>query len=402
MKNSLKAFALVLLAGSLVGCEKGTFNSAPLDSSSSPVSSSTVSSSQSSASSSKGTSSDIVTSWTDAAQFVFKLNSAGTGYIVTGYSGSDESVAIPPSYLNLPVMEIGDYALTSSNLVSVVIPASVTIISYAAFGSTTKLVSVSVVSENPCYQSIDGVLFSKDGKTLLYYPGGSSRTSYVIPSIVTSVGKAAFSSYSVLTSITIPNSVTSIGEGGFAGCSKVASYQIPASVTNIGYGAFGYNLAVTSFSVASENPCYQSIEGVLLTKDGKSLLNYPVGSKASTYTVPATVTSIEDYAFGLCLALTSVTIPTSVTSIGEEAFAGCSALKSFTILGSVTSIGRSAFYDCTALTSIFIPSSVSTMGSMVFGGCSALTISCGAAAQPSGWASDWNPNNRPVTWGASR
>ena len=44
--------------------------------------------------------------------------------------------------------------------------------------------------------------------------------------------------------------------------------------------------------------------------------------------------------------VTSVTIPTSMISIGEFAFGGCSALASVTIPMSVTSIGHNAFGGC--------------------------------------------------------
>ena len=85
------------------------------------------------------------------------------------------------------------------------------------------------------------------------------------------------------------------------------------------------------------------------------------GSYAGDITIPSTVngysvTSIGDYAFTDCEALTSVTIPNSVTSIGEWAFGNCIALTSITIPSSVTSIGWSAFTGCTALASISVDS----------------------------------------------
>lgn len=78
-----------------------------------------------------------------------------------------------------------------------------------------------------------------------------------------------------------------------------------------------------------------------------------------------TVTSIGDWAFGSCYALTSITIPDSVTSIGNMAFDYCEALTSITIPNSVTHIGDSAFSYC-ALTSITIPSSVTSIGASAF------------------------------------
>ena len=65
-------------------------------------------------------------------------------------------------------------------------------------------------------------------------------------------------------------------------------------------------------------------------------------------------TSIANYAFNDCTAMTSVTIPNSVTSIGGSAFERCSKLTSVTIPNSVTSIGNNTFYTCYSLTSVTI------------------------------------------------
>ena len=90
------------------------------------------------------------------------------------------------------------------------------------------------------------------------------------------------------------------------------------------------------------------------------------------------ITSIGEWAFRNCKALTSVTIPNSVTSIGNYAFSSCSALKSITIPNSVTSIGNQAFSSCSALTSITIPDSVTSIGEWVFYYCKALkTVTIG-------------------------
>ena len=86
----------------------------------------------------------------------------------------------------------------------------------------------------------------------------------------------------------------------------------------------------------------------------------------STYSV----TTIGDYAFSDCYALTSVDMP-SVTTIGDVAFGYCSALTSVD-MPSVTTIGAYAFYECSSLTSISMPS-VTTIGGYAFYNCNALT-----------------------------
>jgi len=85
------------------------------------------------------------------------------------------------------------------------------------------------------------------------------------------------------------------------------------------------------------------------------------------------VTTIGDWAFSYCRALTSITIPNSVTDIGSHAFSSCSSLTSITIPNSVTDIGPSAFSSCKALASVAIGNSVTTLGSSAFSSCKALT-----------------------------
>lgn len=72
-----------------------------------------------------------------------------------------------------------------------------------------------------------------------------------------------------------------------------------------------------------------------------------IGSKATTITIPNTVTTIQSSAFEECSNLQSLAIPSSVTSIGGEAFKNCSSMESLTIPSSVTTIGDYAFRGCT-------------------------------------------------------
>jgi len=78
------------------------------------------------------------------------------------------------------------------------------------------------------------------------------------------------------------------------------------------------------------------------------------------------VTSIGNWAFYQCEALTSVTIPNGITKIGSGAFEYCDALTSVAIPNSVTTIGNDAF-GAGGLTSITIPSNVSSIGDGAFG-----------------------------------
>jgi hypothetical protein len=152
-----------------------------------------------------------------------------------------------------------------------------------------------------------------------------------------------------LTGIILPNNVTSIGQGAFCRTS-LTSITIPNRVTSIGNWAFWGCDSLTEINVDAGNSAYTAENGVLYNKNKTTLVAYP-GGKTGAFTIPNSVTSIGDWAFGGC-SLTSVTIPNSVSSIGDRAFDECTRLTSVTIGNSVTSIGIVPFSLCTSLTEI--------------------------------------------------
>ncbi len=271
---------------------------------------------------------------------------------------------------SLTSVEIGDSVTligvdafsSCTNLKSITIPDSVTSIGAGAFDYCTSLTSVEIgdsvtlIGSSAFYKcsSLTSVVIPDSVTTIgdRAFCSCDSLTSVVIGDSVTSIGEYAFYNCDGLTSITIPDSVTSIGDCAFYDCYSLTSVVIGDSVTTIGASAFEDCSSLTSIMVSENNTVYQSIDGNLYSKDGKTLIQYAIGKTATSFTIPGSVTSIGDSAFYYCRSLTSVVIPNSVTSIGDRAFYYCTSLTSVVIPDSVTSIGNYAFYYCRSLTSI--------------------------------------------------
>ena len=259
----------------------------------------------------------------------------------------------PDTSYDIPegVTKLGDLMFPLC-VTSLSIPVSLTDVGESALlGWTWE--AFNVAADNATYKSVDGVLFSKDGETLVNYPGGKSDTSYTIPDGVVTIGDYAFSSSNQLVSVIIPEGVKTVGSHAFSLCTKLESVAIPASVTSLGESAFSECEGMKEFSVADDNPNYKSVDGTLLTKDGKELMYYPVANDRTEYVIPDGVTTIDGFTFRSAPNLTSVTLPEGVTSIGDAAFSFCTALTSINIPASMTVIRREAFNYCIALTDVY-------------------------------------------------
>lgn len=152
---------------------------------------------------------------------------------------------------------------------------------------------------------------------------------------VTSVSAGAFENHATVVNVEMANTVTTIGERAFYACKQLDKVQIPASVQTIGTSAFSNCEVLTQIDVSSDNAAYITVGGVLLTKDGKTLVQYPAGKEQTLYEIPEGVETIEPFAFAFCGETpNTIQIPASVTTIGNGAFLGCRVLNTVIYSGT--------------------------------------------------------------------
>ncbi|MBQ2898428.1 MAG: leucine-rich repeat protein [Oscillospiraceae bacterium] len=89
-----------------------------------------------------------------------------------------------------------------------------------------------------------------------------------------------------LEKVTLPEGLTYIGNTAFADCG-LFKFTIPATLTGLGSSVFSGCRRLSEFYVESGNQYYKAVDGVLFTKDGKTLVAYSMGDITSYYYVPA-------------------------------------------------------------------------------------------------------------------
>jgi hypothetical protein len=218
-----------------------------------------------------------------------------------------------------------------------VIPDSVTNIGNNAFQGCKNLTAITIP---PRVESIGGRTFANCEKL----------TKVVFSTGVTSIGDSSFAGCVELTNVMIPDSVTTIKARAFEGCKNLTKISIPKSVTSLA-AAFPGCTALSEIEVATGNPGYRSVEGVLFNINQTALLQYPAGKKAGNYTIPSGVTTLKYMSFRDCTGLSAVAIPSTVTEIQSYVFKGCTKLTSVTLPERVAMIEDEAFGDCSSLTS---------------------------------------------------
>lgn len=206
------------------------------------------------------------------------------------------------------VTSIGNNAfLGCKSLTCITIPNCVQMLGQSAFSGCEKLERITLPKG---LTEIASGLFS--GCTYLY--------DISIPDTVTSIGNRAFQYCSSLPYITIPTNVTSIGDYAFYSCHNIKEIYLHKNITFLGEVVFGYMKSLERFDVDDDNQHFCQKDGVLYSKDMRTLLQIPLSTNMETYVVPNSVTTLVKECIGSCSDikhLRDIYVGNSVTEIAD-------------------------------------------------------------------------------------
>ena len=319
-----------------------------------------------------------------------------------------ETVEFCEEGLDFSRLSIQGYAFFNCpKLKSVVLPKRLDHIWGDTFEKCPSLTSFSINKNHPLWRSSGGAIYTKEMDKIILFPQGvtghldlnnkvtvigemafnsTALTSIFMPS-VERIEESAFQSAPNLTTVSFPNTLRSIGRFAFSSCNKLKTLIFPSSLENIDYCAFSNCMSlpttiklpaslsqidgsvfnrcpVQRFDLASSNPYFSTIDGVLFDAYQTEFVAWPYGREEKEYKIPDGVTFIRDYGF-YRTQLESVIFPSNLLKIGEYSFY-YSKLKRISLPEGLYDIRERAFGRCTDLTEIELPSTLTDLHQQTF------------------------------------
>ena len=244
------------------------------------------------------------------------------------------TLTLPSTLKVIDEFAFGDCTALTGNLI---FPEGLTYIGKQAFNKCGNLTGDLIIPEGVTYigrtafqlcSKLNGTLYLPSTLTYIgdyaFSKCSSLKGDINIPEGVTYVGEAAFNQDSGFNGyLTLPSTLETIGNFAFNQCLYLKNEKIviPKSVKTIGIsdieGTHVFyataQLSHKEFEVSPENKYFKAIDGVLYTKDGSRMVDYPSSKPGEVYEIPEGILYMDQMSFGRNQYLKKVILPDSYT-----------------------------------------------------------------------------------------
>ena len=350
---------------------------------------------------------------------------------IIGAGCFENTVSLATIHFPNRIETIGDYCFKNGGLKGEVwIPASLVEYGEGMFASCHQLKAIRVDAENPFFEDVDGVVYNTEHTRLIEYPAGNGSYSYQPLDTTEIIHNAAFYGTWKLQEVILPDSVTDINSYGFYDCQMMRTYTLSNRLSYLGEYAMANNFVLYEIELPDSTRqisrfcfAYDRILSTVHISEQTQMTR--IGFQAFAYSgitymrIPASITSVAQYAFEGCTRLGQVTFAANsklrsisayffkgcesiyevvfepgseLTSIQAHGFHGmaclervdfgdakienidnyafrmCPRLESIEVPDTLKNIGRFAFYRCTSLRSLIVPEALEHIGEYAFFG----------------------------------
>lgn len=231
---------------------------------------------------------------------------------------------------------IEEYAFCNcTGMRGITIPKGISSIGDGFLYGCSALESLTVAADNTKYVAENGALYSKNKDSLMMYALAKDSKTFSVPASVTSVAESAFIGAKNLETVTVDASNTNYkSEDGvlysidgetiiyYPLANKNTAFTIKAAVTGFHDELFNNCTYLHNINVESGSKRFSSQDGVLLSRDGMTLIQYPSARTEETYIMPSDVESVNNYAFVNCKNLKTVVAQKSLRWFNSYGFQG--------------------------------------------------------------------------------
>ncbi len=404
------------------------------------------------------------TTTVSGTSILYRKSSDGSYYIVSGiapsfYRWTSLIVEIPSEVDGLPVEEISSLSVYEGNyydsaqenielidndysyryvgkavIERLYIPESIETINQSVFKNDATFKEIIVSDDSESFKCVDGILTTKDNKSILKCVDSVQCGELEIPEGVELICAYAFSNKPHLYSIKLPSTLAVIENDAFYGCFRLVEIYNLSSIELQAGSEINGKVAKNALEIYSEASIPSAIsvvsdEYVFLKNEQKNALIDYLGNERIV-DLPTDIGEYElaNYAFYGNNTMLQISFPSNIRKIGNNTFSGAvnfyrinlssiddylniefgdepepyisrqlyvngecvrsikisqdiddyafyniDTIREIIICEGATTIGRKAFFGCNSLERVVISDSVANVGESAFEECSALS-----------------------------